>query len=499
MEHGPGTWAPTWRATGAGRRVHFPFAGNRGAAPGKRAPSSRWAQRRNAPGACSTEPFSHPADEAHEVFDSPEVRAMLEIGNSCGAAPSPADRRKRADAARSLPQAPTAAAPSDRRRRPQRLGGRALCSNARRIATTGSRATTGRIGRPLARLDGGPVRRTSPAPGRCTSSSTCRCADAGLGYFEPRFTRDPGEWRAGVEGGKHHLGTTRMHADPRQGVVDADARVHGLPTCTSRGARFSRPGAREPDVDAGGVGRAPARHLETSHKKSVRVSVYLVNGENRYPRRPFRVPRSAHPGHERPALHFDLRLPDERIRLGAHGGRAARVRGPRAHQPTGTGGRRPPEHLLGAREGAGEGVLPPRPVAAAEARQARPRHRRRRLRREPGGRGHPRARAVRGPRVRAADHPSPAGDDRGAARDARAAGGRLLPGDREVRPPAGAACRRRDGVRLDHGRLQPLLQLLRRALHARRGDEPPVRAGRRRSRLARRPGRARSDAARART
>jgi choline dehydrogenase-like flavoprotein len=26
----------------------------------------------------------------------------------------------------------------------------------------------------------------------------------------------------------HHLGTTRMHADPRHGVVDADARVHGL-------------------------------------------------------------------------------------------------------------------------------------------------------------------------------------------------------------------------------------------------------------------------------
>ena len=54
-----------------------------------------------------------------------------------------------------------------------------------------------------------------------------------------------------------------------------------------------------------------------------------------------------------------------------------------------------------------------------------------------------------------------------------------FPGDREIRPPAAARRRRRDRVRLDHGRLQPLLQLLRRALHARRGDEPPVRAGRR--------------------
>jgi choline dehydrogenase-like flavoprotein len=31
-----------------------------------------------------------------------------------------------------------------------------------------------------------------------------------------------------VEGNHHHLGTTRMHADPRQGVVDPDCRVHSV-------------------------------------------------------------------------------------------------------------------------------------------------------------------------------------------------------------------------------------------------------------------------------
>ena len=31
----------------------------------------------------------------------------------------------------------------------------------------------------------------------------------------------------GGYGGNHHIGTTRMHADPKQGVVDADCRVHG--------------------------------------------------------------------------------------------------------------------------------------------------------------------------------------------------------------------------------------------------------------------------------
>ena len=29
-----------------------------------------------------------------------------------------------------------------------------------------------------------------------------------------------------MSGGKHHIGTTRMHADPRFGVVDRHCRVH---------------------------------------------------------------------------------------------------------------------------------------------------------------------------------------------------------------------------------------------------------------------------------
>jgi choline dehydrogenase-like flavoprotein len=31
-----------------------------------------------------------------------------------------------------------------------------------------------------------------------------------------------------LHGGYHHMGTTRMHADPKKGVVDANCRVHGL-------------------------------------------------------------------------------------------------------------------------------------------------------------------------------------------------------------------------------------------------------------------------------
>ncbi len=45
--------------------------------------------------------------------------------------------------------------------------------------------------------------------------------DAGLDADDLRWARPPG-------GGHHHMGTTRMHEDPRQGVVGADARVHGI-------------------------------------------------------------------------------------------------------------------------------------------------------------------------------------------------------------------------------------------------------------------------------
>jgi len=37
---------------------------------------------------------------------------------------------------------------------------------------------------------------------------------------------DDRTWPSFLSGGWHHMGTTRIHADPRQGVVDAHCRVH---------------------------------------------------------------------------------------------------------------------------------------------------------------------------------------------------------------------------------------------------------------------------------
>jgi choline dehydrogenase-like flavoprotein len=36
------------------------------------------------------------------------------------------------------------------------------------------------------------------------------------------------EWLSVMDWGNHHLGTTRMHDDAKQGVVDANSQVHGL-------------------------------------------------------------------------------------------------------------------------------------------------------------------------------------------------------------------------------------------------------------------------------
>ena len=113
-------------------------------------------------------------------------------------------------------------------------------------------------------------------------------------------------------------------------------------------------------------------------------------------------------GRSQAGLHQDLRLPDERLRLRQDGRRAARGGRLRADRQRRRRRPDPVQHLLGAREGAGEGVQRPRPRQAPEG--ARHADRRRRLRREPGRRGDRRARALRRPRLRPADAAPPAGD-----------------------------------------------------------------------------------------
>lgn len=49
---------------------------------------------------------------------------------------------------------------------------------------------------------------------------------AGLGRIQVQM--NPDELPKNLHGGYHHMGTTRMHIDPKQGVVDENSRVHGV-------------------------------------------------------------------------------------------------------------------------------------------------------------------------------------------------------------------------------------------------------------------------------
>jgi choline dehydrogenase-like flavoprotein len=50
---------------------------------------------------------------------------------------------------------------------------------------------------------------------------------AGLGRVQLTLTEDDEEWPR-MSGGRHHMGTTRMNADPKQGVCDANGQIHGV-------------------------------------------------------------------------------------------------------------------------------------------------------------------------------------------------------------------------------------------------------------------------------
>ena len=50
----------------------------------------------------------------------------------------------------------------------------------------------------------------------------------GLGRLVEHNEYGRDDWPRNMIGGKHHMCTTRMADDPRDGVVDAECRVHGI-------------------------------------------------------------------------------------------------------------------------------------------------------------------------------------------------------------------------------------------------------------------------------
>jgi choline dehydrogenase-like flavoprotein len=73
----------------------------------------------------------------------------------------------------------------------------------------------------------------------------------GIGRVQLRdwLLSDDDTWPPLVSGGWHDTGATRMHHDPKRGVVDADCRVHGLANLYLAGAGvFPTAGSANPTL-----------------------------------------------------------------------------------------------------------------------------------------------------------------------------------------------------------------------------------------------------------
>jgi len=75
--------------------------------------------------------------------------------------------------------------------------------------------------------------------------------------------RDDGTWPGTLSGGWHHMGTTRMHDNPRRGVVDATCRVHGLDNLYVAGASvYPTGGAANPTLTLVALSLRLSDHLK---------------------------------------------------------------------------------------------------------------------------------------------------------------------------------------------------------------------------------------------
>ena len=74
-------------------------------------------------------------------------------------------------------------------------------------------------------------------------------------------------WPDFTGGGWHHMGTTRMHEDPRLGVVDADCRVHGISNLYVAGSScFTTAGAVNPTLSIVALTLRLSDHLKQKIK-----------------------------------------------------------------------------------------------------------------------------------------------------------------------------------------------------------------------------------------
>lgn len=123
------------------------------------------------------------------------------------------------------------------------------------------------LGLPRACVDWRPgerVKHTLDRTSRIVAEALRRAGVAEVALDEPLEGRD---WPARMSGAWHHIGTTRMHDSPRQGVVDRHGRVHGLHNFYVAGASvFPTAGANFPTFTLTALSLRLADHLAAQLK-----------------------------------------------------------------------------------------------------------------------------------------------------------------------------------------------------------------------------------------
>lgn len=86
---------------------------------------------------------------------------------------------------------------------------------------------------------------------------------AGLGRLRLDFDGESPEWMSSLRGSFHHMGTTRIHVDPKQGVVDENCQVHGISNLFIAGSSvFPTCGHANPTLTIVALSLRLAEHLK---------------------------------------------------------------------------------------------------------------------------------------------------------------------------------------------------------------------------------------------
>jgi choline dehydrogenase-like flavoprotein len=175
--------------------------------------------------------FFHPRYESHPLFASAAVRAFLELSAKMrhkavpgGFAPylGRATRAPHHIAHAALRKLLMRDAPAERWRARAMFETRSRYENRVTLCTAKDA-----LNRPLARVEWRLGDHELQGMRRVVQIFDESFRRAGVGRLEFALPASDRGWRDALEGGKHHIGTTRMHVDPRHGVVDPDCCVHG--------------------------------------------------------------------------------------------------------------------------------------------------------------------------------------------------------------------------------------------------------------------------------